>query len=88
MQAKPVLPATSDSYIIGVTHSVISLFLSINIHRVRFITSLFLFYIFKPIDIISEYQRRYLKALYLFGNCQRPVSSLGVSPHKHKITSL
>ena len=29
-----------------------------------------------------------LKALYTFGNCQRPVFSLGVSHHKHKITSL
>ena len=25
-----------------------------------------------------------LKALYTFGNCQRPVFSLGVSHHKHK----
>ena len=29
-----------------------------------------------------------LKWRYTFGNCQRPVSSLGVSHHKHKITSL
>ena len=29
-----------------------------------------------------------LKGRYTFGNCQRPVSSLGVSHHKHKITSL
>ena len=28
-----------------------------------------------------------LKALYTFGNCQRPVFSLGVSHYKHKITS-
>ena len=29
-----------------------------------------------------------LKALYTFGNCQRPVSSLGVSHYNHKITNL
>ena len=29
-----------------------------------------------------------LKGKYTFGNCQRPVFSLGVSHHKHKITSL
>ena len=29
-----------------------------------------------------------LKGRYTFGNCQRPVFSLGVSHHKHKITSL
>ena len=29
-----------------------------------------------------------LKALYTFGNCQRPVFSLGVSHQKHTITSL
>ena len=28
------------------------------------------------------------KVIYTFGNCQRPVFSLGVSQHKHKITSL
>ena len=29
-----------------------------------------------------------LKGRYTFGNCQRPVFSLGVSQHMHKITSL
>ena len=29
----------------------------------------------------------YLKALYTFGNYQRPVFSLGVSKHKHKRTA-
>ena len=29
-----------------------------------------------------------LKGRYTFGNCQRPVFSLGVSQHKHKITNL
>ena len=29
-----------------------------------------------------------LKGRYTIGNCQRPVFSLGVSQHKHKITSL
>ena len=29
-----------------------------------------------------------LKGRYTFGNCQRPVFSLGVSHHKHIITSL
>ena len=34
------------------------------------------------------YELYHLKALYTFGNCQRPVFSLGVSHHNHKITSL
>ena len=29
-----------------------------------------------------------LKALNTFGNCQRPVFSLGVSPNMHKLTNL
>ena len=33
-------------------------------------------------------QKPVLRALNTFGNCQRPVFSLGVSHHKHKITSL
>ena len=33
-------------------------------------------------------QFKELKALKTFGNCHRPVFSLGVSQHKHKITNL
>ena len=29
-----------------------------------------------------------LKALYTFGNCQGPVFPLGLTHHKHKITSV
>ena len=39
-------------------------------------------------DRQGEDTQLYLKALYTFGNCQRPVFSLCVSHHKHKITSL
>ena len=35
-----------------------------------------------------NFPRIRLKALYTFGNCQRPVFSIGVSHHKHTITSL
>ena len=40
--------------------------------------------------ILSDYQQCLvsLKERYGFGNCQRPVFSLGVSQHKHKITNL
>ena len=31
---------------------------------------------------------KYLKTVYTIGNCQRPVSSLGISQHMHKITNL
>ena len=31
---------------------------------------------------------RRLQARYTFGNCYRPVSSLGVSQHMHQITNL
>ena len=33
-------------------------------------------------------QARHLKTLDTIGNCQRPVFSLGVSQHMHKITSM
>ena len=35
-----------------------------------------------------NYKLYYLKGRYTFRNCQRPVFSLRVSQHKHKITSL
>ena len=36
---------------------------------------------------LKDYKIVYLKGRYTFGNSQRPLFSLGVSQHKHKITS-
>ena len=36
----------------------------------------------------DESKEQIIKTLDTFGNCQRPVFSLGVSQHEHKITNL
>ena len=39
-------------------------------------------------NITPPIEYYYLKGMYTFGNCQRPVLPLGVAQHKHKITNL
>ena len=43
----------------------------------------------RPVNYSCELSHNYqLKGKYMFGNCQRPVFSFGVSHHNHKITTL
>ena len=41
-----------------------------------------------PIHTSLELEKRILKTLDTIGNCQRPVFSLGVSQHMHKVTNV
>ena len=55
----------------------------ITISHVQFVTGILLI----PTSLLLG-DLPHLKALKSFGNCQRPVFSLGVYQYKHKITSL
>ena len=53
-------------------------------HKMYHLSFAVFFYTFKP----YLFHLSVLKAVDTIGNCQRPVFSLGVSQHKHKITNL
>ena len=61
-----------------------------HIHSVSIYLLLFFFDIdtLLAVQLSRHSNSALLKALDMFGNCQRPLFSLGVSQHMHKITNL